>query len=101
MCEKKLLHYNSSRDETSISLIFCPTTLTEHWFYEIEKYLDSSVIKPFIFKNNAKKSEMTDNYNVIIMSFNIVQKFLDIFGDHQFKFCIVDEAHAIKNSKSK
>ena len=100
-----------NREENRCSLIICPPTLTEHWIYEIKKYLDTEkVIKATIFRaftpsshskaTNEIKNILNEN-NILIISFSALQKNLDLFLDYQFKFCILDEAHIIKNPKTK
>lgn len=90
-------------NKKTISLIVCPPTLTEHWLYEIKKYLDLSVIRPVIFKSNTFKNELEilEKYNIVIISHNNLQKSIETFGNINFMFCVIDEGQILKNSKTK
>lgn len=33
------------------SLIIAPSSIVDHWYYEIHKYLDPSIMKPFVFSS--------------------------------------------------
>lgn len=95
--------YEKNPQKTSLSLIVCPPTLTEHWLYEINKYLDQTILKPLIFKPTSfrSESEILANYNLLIISYNNLQKSIDFFNGFNFLFCVVDEGHVLKNSKTK
>lgn len=88
-----------------LSLIMCPSTLVAHWAYEIDKYIDRSVMITLQYAGSA--SERTslrgkfENYNIIITSYDIVRKDIDFLGKFAWNYCILDEGHIIKNSKSK
>ncbi|XP_059663033.1 TATA-binding protein-associated factor BTAF1 isoform X2 [Cornus florida] len=94
----------NSEDSPS-SLIICPSTLVGHWVYEIEKFIDASVISPLQYVGSAQERialrGQFDNYNVIITSYDVVRKDIDSLGQFSWNYCILDEGHIIKNSKSK
>ncbi|XP_010255080.1 PREDICTED: TATA-binding protein-associated factor BTAF1 isoform X2 [Nelumbo nucifera] len=87
------------------SLIVCPTTLVGHWVYEIDKYIDSSVVIPLQYVGSAQERislrSHFDKHNVIITSYDVVRKDIDYLGQIPWNYCILDEGHIIKNSKSK
>ncbi|XAR57644.1 Nucleoplasmin ATPase [Bertholletia excelsa] len=95
---------NDGKDPPS-SLIICPSTLVGHWVYEIEKFIDASVITTLQYVGSAQdrislQSEFA-KYNVIITSYDVVRKDIDCLGKLFWNYCILDEGHIIKNSKSK
>ncbi|KAF9615352.1 hypothetical protein IFM89_023003 [Coptis chinensis] len=94
---------NDGRD--TLSLIICPSTLVGHWVYEIEKYIDSSVIKPLQYVGSAQERASLrshfEMHNTIITSYDVVRKDIDHLGQVVWNYCILDEGHIIKNSKSK
>ena len=98
-----LKFYEKNPNNKTISLIVCPPTLSEHWLYEIKKYLDNNVIKPTIFKSNAYKNEneIVEQCNVLIISYNNLQKSIDLLSHINFMFCVVDEGQILKNAKTK
>ncbi|MCL7026697.1 hypothetical protein MKW94_014094 [Papaver nudicaule] len=88
-----------------LSLIICPSTLVGHWAYEIEKYIDPTVIKPLQYAGSVQERSSLRNHfekhNVIITSYDVVRKDIDHLEQVLWNYCILDEGHIIKNSKSK
>ncbi|OVA11083.1 SNF2-related [Macleaya cordata] len=95
----------SNNGQDPLSLIVCPSTLVGHWAYEIEKYIDTSVIKPLQYAGSAQERTSLrshfEKHNVIITSYDVVRKDIDYLGQILWNYCILDEGHIIKNSKSK
>ncbi|GAB4844944.1 btaf1 RNA polymerase II, B-TFIID transcription factor-associated, 170kDa [Ancistrocladus abbreviatus] len=60
----------NSSEEQPPSLIICPSTLVGHWAYEIEKYIDPSLISTLQYVGSAQERislrSYFDKYNVII-----------------------------------
>ncbi|OMO61314.1 SNF2-related protein [Corchorus olitorius] len=87
------------------SLIVCPSTLVGHWAFEIEKYIDASLISTLQYVGSAHDRialrEQFDKHNVIITSYDVVRKDADYLGQLLWNYCILDEGHIIKNAKSK
>ncbi|KAF5725765.1 DNA binding ATP binding nucleic acid bindin isoform 1 [Tripterygium wilfordii] len=95
---------NNSEDMQS-SLIVCPSTLVGHWVFEIEKYIDTSLVSTLQYVGSALERislrEHFDKYNVIITSYDVIRKDIDYLGKILWNYCILDEGHVIKNAKSK
>ncbi|KAG0475517.1 hypothetical protein HPP92_015203 [Vanilla planifolia] len=89
----------------NLSLILCPSTLVGHWAYEIEKYIDRSVMMTLQYIGSAQERMLLrgqlDKYNVVITSYDIVRKDIDFLSKLCWNYCILDEGHIIKNSRSK
>ncbi|KAM2056088.1 hypothetical protein TB2_028253 [Malus domestica] len=87
------------------SLIICPSTLVGHWAFEIEKYIDLSIISTLQYVGSAQERislrEHFEKHNVIITSYDVVRKDIDYLGKLLWNYCILDEGHVIKNAKSK
>ncbi|KAL2517391.1 TATA-binding protein-associated factor BTAF1 [Abeliophyllum distichum] len=87
------------------SLIVCPSTLVGHWVYEIEKFIDSSLLTTLQYIGSAQErlslQPQFDKHNVIVTSYDIVRKDIDYLSQLFWNYCILDEGHIIKNSKSK
>jgi TATA-binding protein-associated factor len=94
-----------NNDKVPISLIICPSTLVAHWEYEIEKYIDSSIMKPLQYIGSSQDRVMLrsqfDMFNVVITSYDIIRKDIDFLGNVSWNYCVLDEGHIIKNSRSK
>lgn len=87
------------------SLIICPSTLVGHWAFEIEKYIDVSIISTLQYVGSAQDRislrEHFGKHNVIITSYDVVRKDVDYLNKRLWNYCILDEGHIIKNAKSK
>lgn len=95
----------SSGKEPPPSLIVCPSTLVGHWAYEIEKFIDPSVMNTLQYAGSAEERislrSHFDKHNVIITSYDVVRKDVDFLGQLRWNYCILDEGHVIKNARSK
>ena len=89
------------------SIIVCPTTLTNHWFHEIKRYANSKYLKPVIYsgsigeRENVKRLFQSKNFNVLIVSYDIVRHDVTFISSFQWNYCILDEGHLIKSTKTK
>lgn len=95
---------NDGRDPPP-SLIICPSTLVGHWVYEIEKFIDASVITTLRYVGSAQDRILLrsqfDGKNIIITSYDVVRKDVDYLEQLLWNYCVLDEGHIIKNHKSK
>ena len=86
----------------SKTLIIAPTSLIYNWGNEIEKFAPS--IK-WVVVNGPKDERISilnniDNYDVIITTYNILKRDLELYNNINFDYCFIDEAQYIKNSNS-
>ncbi|KAK1287547.1 Chromatin structure-remodeling complex protein SYD [Acorus calamus] len=92
-------------EKDPLSLIICPSTLVGHWEYEIEKFIDILIMTPLQYVGSAQERaslrKQFEKYNVIITSYDVVRKDIDHLGQINWNYCILDEGHIIKNSRSK
>lgn len=100
---ERRLSSNDTRDPPS--LIICPSTLVGHWVYEIEKFIDASVISSLQYVGSSQDRvalrSQFKNYNVIVTSYDVVRKDIDHLKQMFWNYCVLDEGHIIKNAKSK
>jgi len=81
------------------SLIICPSAVKHSWDGEVEKWTNlkalvvDSQMNGKVFKN--------DYYDIVIINYDIVIKFLKEIVDANFDTIVVDEFTYIKNSKAK
>ncbi|KAI7752503.1 hypothetical protein M8C21_015854 [Ambrosia artemisiifolia] len=91
--------------ENPPSLIICPSTLVGHWVYEIEKFIDASVITTLQYVGSSQERvtlrSQFHKYNVIVTSYDVIRKDTDHLRQLFWNYCILDEGHIIKNAKSK
>ncbi|XP_031131067.1 TATA-binding protein-associated factor BTAF1 [Ipomoea triloba] len=87
------------------SLIICPSTLVGHWEYEIEKFIDASLVTTLQYVGSAQERtslrSQFNRYSVIVTSYDVVRKDVDSLRQVFWNYCILDEGHIIKNAKSK
>ncbi|KAL3681420.1 hypothetical protein R1sor_024376 [Riccia sorocarpa] len=87
------------------SLIVCPSTLVGHWAFEIEKFISPDVLNPLQYSGTPQQrtSLMAQfpKHNIIVTSYDVLRKDIDFLGQNVWNYCVLDEGHAIKNSKSK
>ena len=86
------------------SLVICPSSLTLNWFNEIKKF--APLLKVLLINGNAQerknKIEKINDYNVIIESYDILKRDIEIYKEknYEFKYAIADEAQYIKNNNT-
>lgn len=95
----------SNNSEDPPSLIICPSTLVGHWVYEIEKFIDASVISSLQYVGSSQERvalrSQFQNYNVIVTSYDVIRKDVEHLRHMFWNYCVLDEGHIIKNAKSK
>ncbi len=86
---------------TGPSLIIAPTSVLFNWAKEIDKFTPSL---SYIVINGAKRQEhfeQLDQYDIVITSYPLVLKDSEVHQQHVYYYLILDEAHYIKNPKTK
>ncbi len=97
------------------SLVICPPTLCHHWAAELSKFVEPAALSGFVYNGNsgqrhALKSELvkilrpmlaTECKLVVITSYDIVRNDLEFFNKFHWNFVVLDEGHAIRNTKTK
>jgi SNF2 family DNA or RNA helicase len=90
-------HHNTNKE--SHSLIICPTSLLYNWKEEINKFnpkLKVTVIDG-IPGQRKKSLAKIDEFDVVITSYTLLQKDIEIYCQAPFSYAILDEAQHIKN----
>lgn len=89
-------------NEGSKSLIIAPTSLVYNWISEFEKFAPGIKVAAV----NGSKEEREDilknidKYDVLITTYNLLKRDLELYTSIEFDCCILDEAQYIKNSNS-
>lgn len=83
----------------ALSLIVTPTSLVYNWKEEFNKF--NSTLKVLVVDNSPQQRKKAlkecRNYDVVITSYNLLQKDVDIYKEIPFDYVILDEAQHIKN----
>lgn len=89
----------NQNNKGQVSLIVCPTSLLYNWkeeFYRFNPNLKVLVIDG-VPNQRKKLLSKIDEYDVIITSYTLMQKDIDIYKSMSFAYAILDEAQHIKN----
>ncbi|RMZ69830.1 putative MOT1-transcriptional accessory [Pyrenophora seminiperda CCB06] len=85
------------------SLIVCPPTLSGHWQQEIRQYAPFLSCVAYVGSPPIRgqyRNEI-DKVDIVITSYDICRNDADILKPINWNYCVLDEGHLIKNSKSK
>lgn len=83
----------------SCSLIICPTSLVYNWKEEFHKFNSNIKVKVIdsVPAKRQKELMQLDTSHVVITSYNLLQKDIDVYASFHFDYVILDEAQHIKN----
>ena len=83
----------------AVSLIVCPTSLLYNWKEECCKFGKELKVLVVDGVPTARKKmiEQMDEYDVIVTSYTLLQKDIDLYKQFTFTYAILDEAQHIKN----
>ncbi|ELR19914.1 SNF2 family Nterminal domain containing protein [Acanthamoeba castellanii str. Neff] len=86
------------------SLVVCPPTLSAHWHQEILKFCENR-LRPLQYygkpQDRKRMQEQMREYDVVIMSYDILRNDIDQLKAFTFNYCVLDEGHIIKSGKTK
>ncbi|MBU2871770.1 DEAD/DEAH box helicase [Colwellia sp. E2M01] len=90
-------------------LIVAPTSVIFNWANEIEKFTPELSYQVLHGTKRHQNFDCLDNsetqtapkVNIIITSYALITKDLDLYREQKFYYLILDEAHYIKNTKTK
>ena len=99
-------YIKNDKNETKkrATLVVSPSSLALNWKKEAEKF--TSDLKTLVIKgtanDRAKLIEQIDNYDIVITSYDLLKRDIEIYKekDYQFRFIIADEAQYLKNSNT-
>lgn len=101
-----LLDYNerNKNENKKTSIVICPSSLALNWYNEINKFAPSLTAQVISgnAEERAKKIQSCLNYNIIITSYDLLKRDIDVYTEmnYVFKFIIADEAQYIKNNNT-
>ena len=97
------IEYKKKNGKAKPSLIICPNTLIMNWISEAKKFFDDDTlyIENNLSKINKKKNWDTQTLIYICSYERARDNFSEIFDNVSFYYLVLDEAHIIKNPKTK
>ncbi|MBL0690769.1 MAG: DEAD/DEAH box helicase [SAR324 cluster bacterium] len=83
------------------ALVVAPTSVVFNWKVEVEKFVPH--LKCLILKgaNRHKHIKNLAKYDLIITSYNILQRDISLLKEHKLSTLVLDEAQMIRNFRSK
>ncbi len=96
-----LLKEQEAGRATLPSLVIAPTSLMSNWRREAEKFAPN--MKVLILQGSDRKEKFADilNYDLVLTTYPLMIRDVDFYAGQSFHYLILDEAQAIKNSRSK
>ena len=97
------IEYKKKNNKSIPSLIICPNTLIMNWISESKKFFENETLH---IENDLEKINKKKNFNtqvlIYICSYEKARdNYNEIFKDTNFYYLVLDEAHIIKNPKTK
>lgn len=96
---------SSSKDqkESFTSIVVCPSSLYINWEKEIKKFAPD--INVLVVSGSAKSREeliqSLDKVDVVLTSYDLLKRDIELYKEFTFKYAIADEAQYIKNNNTK
>lgn len=108
LCAVALVHHQAPKGTRPMSLVVCPNTLMTHWVRECQQFIAAHVLRPVAIlasslNEGLTMSQLADQSSpntLFVVSYNTLNRVRD-FMDFKFAAVVVDEAHLIRNPKSK
>jgi SNF2 family DNA or RNA helicase len=87
----------------AVSLVVCPTSLVYNWDEEIHKFNPKMKVLTVDGTPGQRKKLIEDlkQYDVLITSYSLLQKDIDLYKETVFGYCVLDEAQHIKNRSTR
>lgn len=95
----QILSFLYAEKRTEPALIVTPAALTYNWLHEFKKFIpEASVMLIDGSRDERKKKiEHIKDYEFVIVSYPLLRRDIESYGEIEFSFCVLDEAQAIKN----
>ena len=83
-------------------LIICPTSLVFNWAEEIKRFAPSlnTLIVYGPQQERANKISSASDYDIVLTSYPLLRRDIDLYDKLTFDTCVLDEAQYIKNRQS-
>lgn len=93
---------SSRKDSKHPSLVIVPTSLVFNWCAELDKFAPSLTYLAAIgpMEERHRLIDSIPGYDVIITTYPLIRRDIDLYSTYTFKYCILDEAQYIKNPSS-
>ncbi len=95
-----ILHRLENRPAKIRFLVICPTTVLGHWEQKVREY--SPHLDPYVYHGTDRSfQEAFEEHRLIITSYGVALRDIEMFADYRFELIVLDEVQAIKNKSTK
>lgn len=98
----QVLAYIHSEKPDEPVLIVTPSALTYNWYNEIQRFTPS--LKSLIIDGTREERlcsiKTIDDFDIIITSYPILRRDIELYQKRYFSYCFIDEAQYIKNPRT-
>ncbi|EXG87138.1 DNA/RNA helicase, superfamily II, SNF2 family [Clostridium sp. ASBs410] len=97
-----LLLDEAGKKEHTTSLIVCPASLVYNWENEFHIFAPSLKVATITGQAGEREELLmhTDEEDVLITSYDLLKRDIDLYKDKFFRFQVIDEAQYIKNAST-
>ncbi|WP_349947892.1 SNF2 helicase associated domain-containing protein [Lacrimispora sp. BS-2] len=97
-----LLLDEAEKKEHTTSLVVCPASLVYNWENEFHIFAPSLKVATITGQAGEREELLmdTDEKDVLITSYDLLKRDIDLYKDKSFRFQIIDEAQYIKNAST-
>jgi len=90
---------SQQKDGAAPSLVVAPTSLMYNWLDEVQTFVPSlkAVVVAGTKQERREILETTKQVDLVITTYNMLKRDIDIYEQHHFRYCFLDEAQHIKN----
>lgn len=81
------------------SLIIAPKSLVTNWFEEAKRFTPQ--LRVLVFHGWERHQDNFADYDVVVTTYGLISRDEELFLNYSFYYLILDEAHLIKNSRTK
>ncbi|KAJ9524538.1 hypothetical protein QJQ45_024108, partial [Haematococcus lacustris] len=100
-------------------LVVCPSTLVQHWAYEMAKFIDPAILRPFAYggapaERAAQQKQLgrlltapsgpggpDPGVNAVVLSYEHLRSDVDWVAGRDWLYACLDEGHVIKSAKTR
>ena len=95
-----ILRQPADRSDRMRFLVVCPTTVLSHWKDKVMQYCPH--LDPYVYHGTDRSfQEAFDEHLLIVTSYGIALRDIDILSSFRFNLVILDEVQTIKNKTTK
>lgn len=90
---------SEAESEKRPSLVVAPTSLVYNWQEEVRKFAPDLAVTVLSGAQAGRRERFSEieSADLVITSYGMIKRDIDLYHDYKFKFCFIDEAQHIKN----